>query len=79
MILLRHAASLRTIVFGDRGVFIAQVHLDDFLHVLIQFGQLLLEVARLRPDAAVDAAFLVIGEVHEGRKILSEPDRVQRL
>jgi len=34
MIFFGDGAGLR-IVFGDGGVFVAQIHLDDFLHVLV--------------------------------------------
>ena len=72
MIFLRHAAGLR-VVFRDGGVFVAQIHLDDFLHVLVQFGELFLELRRLRPDAAVEAALLVIGQVRQRGEILAQP------
>ena len=76
MIFFRDAAGLR-VVFRDGRVFVAQIHLDDFLHVLVQLREPFLELRRLRPDAAVDAALLVIGEVHERGKILAEADRIK--
>ena len=76
MIFLRDGAGLG-VVFRDGGIFVAQIHLDDFLHVLVQFRELLLELRRLRPDAAVDGARLVIGQMHERREVLSQPDRVE--
>ena len=42
------------VVFRDRLVFVAQIHLDDFLHVLIEFSQFLLDLAALGPDPAVN-------------------------
>ena len=63
MIFFRHAPGLR-VVFSYGGVFVAEIHLDDFLHVLVEFREPFLELSRLRPDAAVDAALLVIREVH---------------
>ena len=63
------------VVFGDGRVLVAQVHLDDLLDVLAQFREALLDLVALRPDAAVDEAFLVIGEVHEPREILARGRR----
>ena len=65
------------VVFGDGFVLVAEIHLDDLFHVLVQFGELLLELAGLRPDAAVDVAFLVIGQVHEAGEILAEADGIK--
>ena len=75
MIFLREVAGLR-VVFGDGRVVVAEIHLDDFFHVLVQLREPLLNLRRLRPDAAVDAASLVIGEVHQRGEILAEADRV---
>ena len=76
MIFLGDAAGLR-VVFRDGRVFVAQIHLDDLFHVLVQLGELFLELRRLRPDAAVDVAFLVIGQVHQRGEILAEADRIK--
>ena len=76
MIFLRDAAGL-LVVFGDGRVFVAQIHLDDLFHVLVQLGELFLDLVALRPDAAVDEAVLVIGEVHEAGEVLAEADRVE--
>ncbi len=69
-------AACLLIVLGDRGVFIAKVHLDDLLDVLIEFGESLLDLVALRPDAAVDEALLVIGEMHEASEVLAEADGI---
>ncbi len=75
VVFFRDAAGL-LVVFGDRRVFVAQIHLDDLLDVLAQLGEPLLDLVALRPDAAVDEAFLVVGEVHQAGEVLAEPDRV---
>ena len=64
MIFFRHATGL-LVVFRDGRVFVAQVHLDDLLHVLVQVAEFFLELTGLRPDTAVDAARLVICQVHQ--------------
>ena len=76
VILLRDLARL-LVVLGDRRVLVAQIHLDDLLHVLVQVGQPLLDLARLRPDAAVDELLLVVGQVHDAGEVLPQarPDR----
>ena len=74
MIFLRHAARL-LIVLGDRRVLVAQIHLDHFLDVLIELREPLLDLALLRPDAAVDQRLLIIGQVHQPGEILPEPHR----
>src|SRR5208282_1717287 len=62
MIFLGDAAGLG-VVFRDRFVFVAEIHLDDLLHVFVQLRQLFLELGGLRPNPAVDVAFLIIGQV----------------
>src|ERR1039458_6359698 len=76
VIFFRDAAGLR-VVFRDGRVFVAQIHLDDFLHVIVQLRELLLELRRLRPDAAVEAAFVVVRQVRQRGKILSEADGIK--
>ena len=76
MIFLGDAAGLR-VVFRDGRVFVAQIHLDDLFHVLVQLGELFLELRRLRPDAAVDGGLLVIRQVHQRGEILAEADRIE--
>ena len=75
MVLFGDHAGL-VVVFGDGGVIVAQVHLDDLLDMLVEAGQALLDLRRLRPDAAVDDLLLVVGQVHNAGEILSEADRV---
>ena len=75
VILFRHAAGPRVVV-GDRRVFAAEIHLDHFLDVLVQLGEPLLDLVCLRPDAAVDEAFLVIGKMHQAGEILPERHRI---
>jgi len=75
VILLRHAARL-LVVLGDRCIFIAQIHLDDFLDVLVELGEALLDVIPLRPDAAVDERWLVIGQMHQSGKVLPQTDGI---
>ena len=65
------------VVFGDGFVFVAEIHLDDLFHVFVQLRQLFLELVGLCPDAAVDVALLVIGQVHEAGEILAEADRIK--
>lgn len=64
------------VVFGDGRVFIAEIHLDDFLHVLVQVGEALFDLRGLRPDAAVDQMFRVVGQVHDAGETLAQADRV---
>jgi len=42
------------VVLSDIRIFIPEIHLDDFFHVLIQFPESLLQLLRLRPDSPVD-------------------------
>ena len=75
VILLRHAASL-LVVFRDRRILVAQIHLDDLFNVLVHLREPLFDLVALRPDAAVDEAFLIIGDVHEAGEVLTKPDRI---
>ena len=52
------------IVFCDGAELIAQVHLDDFLQVLVEFREPFLDLIGLGPDFARDEGFLVICEPH---------------
>ena len=76
MVLLGDRTSLR-IIFGDRLIFVPEVHLDDFFHVLVEFGELFLHLARLSPYAAIDVAVLVIGKVHNAGEALAKPDGIE--
>ena len=75
VVLLRDVARL-LVVFGDGGVLVAQIHLDDLLHVLVQVRQPLLDLPGLRPDAAVDELLLVIRQVHDAGEVLAEADGI---
>src|SRR5262249_4812968 len=55
----------------DGGVLVAQVHLDHLLHVLVQLGQSLFNLCRLRPNPALELPLLVVGKVHEPGEALS--------
>ena len=65
------------VVFLDRLELIAQVLLDHIFHVSLKVGEPLLDVRRLGPDPAGDQELVIIGQVHEGREVLSQPDRVE--
>ena len=72
---LGHLAGKRVVLL-DRLELLAQVDLDDVLHVLGQVGQTLLDVRRVGPDAAGDELLVVVGQVHEGREVLAQPHRI---
>jgi len=65
VIFLRHTPGL-LIVFRDARVLVAQIHLDDFLDVLAEFSEALLDLVALRPDAPADQRLLVIGDARLG-------------
>ena len=69
---LRDLAGLLVVVLDAREL-VAQVLLDDRLHVLGEIGQLLLDVAVVGPDALADQLLMLIGKVHEAREALAEP------
>ena len=64
------------VVIADRGVFVAEVFLDHHLHLFGDVGEPLLDLLRLGPDAVGDEQFVVIGEMHEARELLAEPQGV---
>ena len=72
---LGHLAGLG-VVFLDRLELVAQVLLDDVLHVLGQVGEPLLDLLRLGPDPAGDQHLVVVGQVHEGGEVLAQADGV---
>ena len=76
MIFFREPPGLR-VVFGERGVFVAQIHLRDLLDMLVEVGEALLELWLLCPDAAVDEAFFEIGQVHDTGEVLAEADWIE--
>ena len=78
----QHAVRLRhlpgkTVVLLDRLELVAQIDLDDVLHVVGQVGQPLLDVAGVGPDAAGHQLLVVIGQVHEGGEVFAQPDRIE--
>jgi len=70
-------ATCALVVFGEGGVVVAQVHLGDFFDVFVQFGEAIFDLGGLGPDAAVDEAVFVVGQVHEAGEVLSEADGVE--
>ena len=60
------------VVFGNGGVFVAEVELGHFFDVLVQLAETLFDMFGLGPDSPVDQAFLVIGQVHESGEALPE-------
>ena len=76
MVRLRDSAGL-FVELCDGRVFVAKVKLGDFFDVLVQLNEPLLDVFGLRPDAAIDQAVLVIGEVHEAGEALAEAHGIQ--
>ena len=65
------------IILADGRELVAEIHLDDLLDVFVDLGEPVLDLIRLRPDAAVDYRLLVVGDVHEAGEILAEPDRIE--
>ena len=76
MIFLREPPGLR-VVFRERLVFVAQIHLRDLLDVLVEIGEALFELRLLRPDAAIDEPLLEIREVHDAGEVLAEANRIK--
>ncbi len=73
---LGHLAGIGVVLL-DRLEFVAQVFLDHIFHVSLKVRQALVEMRRLGPDPAGDEQLVVIGQVHERRKVLAQPDRVE--
>ena len=63
-------ARLRVVVV-DRLELVAQVLLDDRLHVLGQVRQPLVDVLGLRPDPPADERLVVVGQVHEDGEVVA--------
>ncbi len=64
------------VVLLNRLEFVAQIFLEHVFHVLSQICQPLIDVVGLRPDAAVDQQFVVVGQVHEPGEFFSQADRI---
>ena len=75
---LRQLARL-LIKLRDRGEFIAQKFLNDRLDIFREIRQLLLNVARLAPDALADKRLHFIGEMHEARETLTKANRIEEI
>ena len=75
VILLRDIARLLVVV-SNGLVFIAEIHLDHFLDVLVELTQLLLDLPPLRPDPPVDHTILVIRQMHDPREVFPQPNRI---
>ena len=65
------------VVLGDRWVLVAQVHLDDFFDMRVEFGEAGIELIALRPDSPIDQAFLVVAQMHEAGKVLAQADGIE--
>ena len=65
------------IILADGRELVAEIHLDDLLDVFVDLGEPVLDLIRLRPNAAVDYRLLVVGDVHEAGEILAEPDGIE--
>src|SRR5262249_57556048 len=59
----------------DRVELVAQVFLDDVLHVIGQVGQPLLDVGPLGPDAVGDQQLVIVAQVHEGGEVVAQAGR----
>src|SRR5206468_12783295 len=66
----------RSIVFGNGRVFVAQIHLDDLLHMLGYSRESVFNLVALRPDSAVENVLFVIRQMRDTRKILSKLHRI---
>ena len=65
------------VVLLDGLELVAEILLDHVFHVSGQVGEALLDVPLLGPDAAADHGLVVIGQMHEGSKILAQADRIE--
>ena len=60
------------VVLVDGFVFVAEIGLDDILHVFGEIVELLLDVAGLGPDLLDHRQFVMVREVHEAREALPQ-------
>ncbi len=65
------------VVLLDRLELVAEVLLDDVLHVLREVFQLLLDLDDLGPDAASDERLQIITGVHEPREALAQAHGIE--
>ena len=64
------------VVVADRFVFIAQIFLDHQFDLLRDVDKTLFDLLRLRPDAARDEEFVIVGQMHESGELFAEAERV---
>ena len=64
------------VVVADRRVLVAEILLNDDLHLLGDVAELLLDQRRFGPDAAGHQQLVVVGQVHEAGELLAEPEGV---
>ncbi len=65
------------VVLVNRGELIAEIFLQHLLHVLRDERQPLVDLFRIGPNAAGDKLLVVIGQVHEGGKVLTQPRGIE--
>ena len=66
------------IVFGQRVVFVAEIHLCHLLHVFRQIEQALFNLIRLGPDTSIDQLIVIISKVHQPCKVFTQTDRIDQ-
>ena len=66
-----------TVIFINGFVPPSQVLLDHHFHVLGDLLELFLDLPRLGPDTTGYELFVVVAEVHEGSKILTQADWIK--
>ncbi len=64
------------VVFRDVGELVAEIHLDDFFDVLVDFREPLFDMGALGPDPVMDQGFLVIREMHQPGEVLAKAHRI---
>ena len=64
------------VVFLNRGELVAQILLNHVFHMLGQVRETLIDVIRFGPDATGHKPLVVIGQVHEAGKVLTQPGGV---
>ena len=65
MLFLRNAPGF-AVVIHNVAKLVAQVHLDHFFHVRIQFQKPFFDLSGLSPNAPVNYILFKIGQVHHG-------------